>query len=1246
MISSQTGTGSRSLQAAGSRRSSRPQLLFGSLAALLWTSTALAQTLPTGGSVVSGNVTLASPGAGQMTINQSSDKAIVNWNSFSVGSGAQLDFNQPSAQSAILNRVTGSTTSEIHGRLTANGQVHLVNPNGIYIGPGGKVSAAGFVASTLNITDEDFLSGALRYSGSGSSRSVENAGEISILPGGYAALIGGRVDNSGVIAVPLGKVGLGAGESVTLDISGDGFLQVAVPSDGEDTAIESLVSNSGRIVADGGVVQLKAASARDAARRVVNMSGIIEARSVGGVSGAVVLGGSGGGVRVSGRIDASARATLVDRSPRPAERPDTGGSITITGAAIELVGAVLDTSGAKAGDGGSIRIGGDYQGGGDLQRAETTLVDADTQLISDGGETGNGGTIIVWADGFTSFAGAISARGGTIGGDGGFAEVSGKEQLAFGGWVDTSAPLGETGTLLLDPYNVTIVDGPGNDLWSEDLGFFLPTDNDSEIPADVILRILLASNVLITTDNDGQGNQDGNITVDADLSWATTTTLALEADNAITLNGAINAPSGGLDLTAQGAVDGIGLITANEAVNVAEFTLSQGFWQQVAPTLPDFVAADFELVDGTNFLRALGGEGSLSDPLQLTDIYGLQGIGGGALEALNFEVVNDIDASVTSGWTSGFSDSGFVAMDFSGTLDGNRHNVTGLFIDTFSGGSVFDTLSGTVRDLRFLNADVTSDFGGILAGTNFGTVSGVMVSGTYSARDAFGGGLVGFNGGTISDSFSTADVFVETVEGGIAIAGGLAAVNTGTIERSNSSGLVEAETFGTIIAGGLVGNNFGQIDDSYSTSDVEVFNFGDTQPTTLGGLVGINENDDDGGIGSVARSFSTGTLTAVGGDQTFGGLVGENLGNVANSFWDSQNSGQATSAGGTPLTTAEFQDTQGFYDLASAVGWDFETVWAPGSSGFYPANYTTTPVIFAIPNDIVVAQGDVPTATTTGSVFGGPSLYRFGPSPDSLATSPVFSNLSFASDAVGTTTFTLDTSNRVSENGQVYRAVALTGSATITEDPVDPPDDPPIAPPADPDDPVTIDDPIDPVPLPVIEITPTIDTSINDGGTVVTPVAKARLALQTIEGISSEYEDRISECASQGEDVSQYLSCLADATEDYADELESIVEGLPPGLDNIADIIRGAGAGIRDVGRDAGQRLALAQTVQERQAIRREAGERARTILRQAQQEIRKEISLIRAEDPELASLHRQQVETIAASVGKAEIALSRAIGL
>ncbi len=1192
-------TGSPSLQAAGSKRATLwycAAIL--SASALLWTTTAVAQSLPNGGTVAAGQVKIKQPNANTLNINQGSNAAIVNWSGFSIGSGSTVNIQQPGKNSVILNRVTGDTTSQIHGQMNANGKVHLVNPNGIVIGPNGHVNAAGFVASTLDISDDDFLNGRYRYAGDGASAAVENAGTISIVPGGYAALIGGKVTNSGLIQVPLGKVGLGAGEKVTLDVSGDGFLQVAVPS---DTTMEDLVTNSGRIEADGGVVHLKAASARNAARQVINMSGVIEARSVSGVSGAVVLGGSGGGVQISGKIDTSARKAELTRSPRPRVRSPDGGTITVTGEAIKLAGATLKANGAGAGDGGTILVGGDFQGGGSLQTAHTTTVDANSKIVANGGTRGDGGRIIVWSDYLTKFHGDISARGGAEAGDGGFAEVSGKIDLIYRGFADLRAPNGRIGELLLDPINVTV---PGT------------------ISEAVLEGQLASADVTLTTS--GTGPDAGNITINADIDWTSATDLILIADNAITLNGAITAPSGGLVLTALGAVDGLGLITtgAGGDVNVGTFSLLAGFWRQISTNLPSFAASDFAINPSANFLRVTGGNGSGSNPYSLTDVYGLQGIGGSQLSSLNFELANNIDASATSTWFRGFE-----PMNFSGTLEGNRFAIDGLFInDTFNAAGLFNVLSGTVRNLSITNADVSVGEGGILAAVNDGTVSGVMTSGTlFSGGYAPSGGLVGENSGTIIDSFSTAAVDVIPIESDTVITGGLVGRNTGSIIRSHSTGSVTGSASLTYVMGGLVGENFSLIRDSYSTSSVTGGNSlaPSTSPANFGGLVGSNS-------GTITRTYATGPVSFSGANVSprLGGLVGANTGSVNASFWNRNTTGQSSSAGGgTSLTTRQLQNTQTFYRLASAQGWNFRTNWAPGTGSTNPANYTTSPVVFAIPNSMVVPTGATSTATATGTVYGGPSVYLFGPASDTLNTASAFQSPNFASTSPGTTSFTLSSSNLVSSGGVNYAVASLPGVAVIGGT-------------------TTI---IPVPPTPTVTITPTVDTTITGGGgggTAVTTVAEAEAALGTVENASQDFDSDVSSCASSGENVSEYLSCLAEAMDDYAEDLDEIVDGLPPGLESVGDIIRGASAGIREAGETANRRLALATTAEERAAIRRDAVQQARREIQQAQREIRKAITLIRATDPELVIIQNQQVETIVAAVGQAEISLTRAIGL
>ena len=321
------------------RRRAGSAVLLGCSLVVALTAQANAQaTLPQGGTVASGQVSIGKPAGNALTINQTSSKAIVDWNSFSVGANASVNIVQPNAGAAILNRVTGTTSSIIAGRITANGRVFLVNPNGIAITPTGSVQVGGgFVASTLDIGNADFDAGHLNFSGKGASAAVSNAGQISATAGSFVGLIGGSVANSGTISVPLGRVGLGAGEKMTLNPTGDGFLQVTVPTTAATADGRALIDVAGRITAAGGTVEIKAATAQQAVHDVVNVSGSVSARSVSGRSGSIVLDGGSGTVTVSGRLAA-------DGGKR-----NKGGTVVVTGNKVALTSTAKVTANGTSG---------------------------------------------------------------------------------------------------------------------------------------------------------------------------------------------------------------------------------------------------------------------------------------------------------------------------------------------------------------------------------------------------------------------------------------------------------------------------------------------------------------------------------------------------------------------------------------------------------------------------------------------------------------------------------------------------------------------------------------------------------------------------------------------------------------------------------------------------------------------------------------------------------------------------------
>ncbi|MGI4856963.1 MAG: filamentous hemagglutinin N-terminal domain-containing protein, partial [Janthinobacterium lividum] len=393
---------------------------FHVLGALLLCDTAwatLPDALPAHAQVREGGVTITRDAQG-MQILQTGEHAIVDWRSFDVGRSVSLRVLQPSARAALLNRVLGDTASDIAGELSANGQVHLVNPNGIRISPGGVVSAAGFVAATLDIANADFMGGNLRFGslaqpGAGA---VVHAGRITIHPGGFVALLGHRIEQSGVILSQLGQVGLGAGAAVKLTPGHDRFLEVTLAGGAADDAdrVTPAITSSGDIEAAGGLVQISAPMASapgQAPAEAVNLSGIVQARHVFSRTGTILIDGDGGIVRLSGRLDASSNEM------RGARRP--GGTVEVSGLQVRMEDEGIDVSGTLGG--GRVRLTARGAGVGDGPRAlsddgvgdPVVFVGAWARINASATYQGSAGDVLLASDGRVVFLGHGQARAAT-----------------------------------------------------------------------------------------------------------------------------------------------------------------------------------------------------------------------------------------------------------------------------------------------------------------------------------------------------------------------------------------------------------------------------------------------------------------------------------------------------------------------------------------------------------------------------------------------------------------------------------------------------------------------------------------------------------------------------------------------------------------------------------------------------------------------------------------------------------------
>jgi len=494
--------------------------------------------MPSGGSVTAGEGTITQNGSA-MTVNQTTNKLALNWQNFGIGQGEKVQFIQPNAQSVALNRVIGNDASKIYGQLTANGQVFLINPNGILFSKTAQVNVGGIVASSLQLSDSDFMNGKYIFTKNGTAGSVINQGNIQTTDGGYAALLGNKVSNEGVIIANKGSIGLGAGDKATLDFTGDGLINLTV----NQSAIDAQAANSNLLQANGGLVVMTAKAAGDLTGTVVNNSGVIRAQSLAERNGKIVLdGGTNGVTQVAGTLDVSAANS-------------SGGTISVTGEKV-LIGdnTRLDATGTNGG--GEIYVGGGWQGSGDISHATNTTIASTAILDASATDKGNGGTVVVWSDELTNFAGTINAKGSQIGGDGGAVETSSKGVLQVSGNVQASSTNGKAGSWLLDPRNVTI-DSSGNTI----NGFDPSTSGTSQIDVATINAALNNNtNVTVTTTTtavSGWG-EVGRITVASEIlksSGVGSATLTLQAENYIDINAPIHATSGILNLTLDAAQD-------------------------------------------------------------------------------------------------------------------------------------------------------------------------------------------------------------------------------------------------------------------------------------------------------------------------------------------------------------------------------------------------------------------------------------------------------------------------------------------------------------------------------------------------------------------------------------------------------------------------------------------------------------------------------------------------------------------
>ncbi|MDF1859027.1 MAG: filamentous hemagglutinin N-terminal domain-containing protein [Verrucomicrobiales bacterium] len=504
---------------------------------------------PGGANIRQGDIRIQQ-GGNALRVIQKSNRGVIDWNSFSIQHGQTTRFVQPNARAATLNRVTGGTVSRIDGNLRANGSIFLLNPNGVLVGRTGVIDVAGFTASTLDISDRDFLSGGdLRYRGD-SQAAVVNLGSISAFDGDIF-LIASTVDNSGSLSARRGTVGLAAGNDVLIKESGTErvFVRGASGEKKENGVVNEgsihaniaelkshggnlygmAVKNEGRVAAtgvsrEGGQIFLRAGGQRSSGSRV-RSTGTLVAKNPNTKSGGrvVVESGQGGVTEVGGTIDAAGG--------------ETGGEIVLLGREVSVLeGSLIIADGERAG--GTIYIGGGRRGeeirfmnATDVSVAEGVILSANATV------EGGGGEVIVFAEKRLDFLGSVSATGGDQGGNGGFVELSGKNEVFIpdlASRVFLGAANGDGGTLLFDPTDIYIFSGTGT---GPDASF--PMGLNTIEDGDIVSFLGTGANLVIDTNSVDTDAGDITIFSGVDITWSAGGNLSFNADRDFVLeNGA------------------------------------------------------------------------------------------------------------------------------------------------------------------------------------------------------------------------------------------------------------------------------------------------------------------------------------------------------------------------------------------------------------------------------------------------------------------------------------------------------------------------------------------------------------------------------------------------------------------------------------------------------------------------------------------------------------------------------------
>ncbi|NTW51445.1 MAG: filamentous hemagglutinin N-terminal domain-containing protein [Chlorobiaceae bacterium] len=866
-----------------------------SLAALLLTITPSfaidSGALPTEGKITSGIGTIVTNGT-QMTVTQKSAKMIASWSSFNIGESASVHFQQQDAASIALNRIGDQNASKILGNLSSTGTVFLINPNGIIFGKTAKVDVGSLVASTLNLSDNDFLNGRYPFSDGGNAGNILNKGEIKAGPGGVVALIAPKVKNKGSITADNGSVAMLAGSQVLVDFNGDGLIRYTI----DQGTVDALVENKGLIRADGGLVVMSAEAADALSWAVVRNKGEIRAQTLEDRGGRILLlsdmehgstvvdgrldatapkGGDGGFVETSGaNVKIGAAAVVDTRStlgktgnwlidPRDYIIAASGGDASGSDLGNWLIGSNITISTATmghSGGNGDIFVNDNVQWSG--ANSLTLNAERNISINSTIGSTSGGGALVLRADLNGTSTGTVTVNSG------GSINSSGVVSIYYNPSDYTNpTAYANSGTGTLTAYMLV-----------NDIGPESPVSGSRGLQA---VNQNLSGNYALGKDIDATGTSSWN-------------------------SGAGFMPIGDDVNQFTGIFDGLGHKITGLTINRSDTNYIGLFGYTGGAARICNVGLDGGNFSGglsNSYIGSLVGEnvgGTISNCYSTASVTGNQNDSnvGGLVGSNDFD---PDDITIVGTITNSYSTGQVTGRGINISVGGLASYNSGTISHCYSSGQVassgeYNYIGGLVGYNDFtidnshsnaqLDVDGIGDVVGGLVGFNGYTIRDSFSAGSVMVSDngskSMVGGLVGLNSNEITNSFSTASVSGSNTADDKQFIGGLVGMNdSGTINTSYSTGPVGWSGGSHVYVGGLAGyNDNGVIESSYSTGSVT----GSGYNSYVGGLAGYNDNIDSGHI---SWSYSTGTVTGIGSgaENCVGGLVGQNYyGTITGSY--------------------------------------------------------------------------------------------------------------------------------------------------------------------------------------------------------------------------------------------------------------------------------------------------------------------------------------------------------------------------